>query len=121
MLELTTRSNPMSTYRLVDAGTFKKPMSETCVIAVSTTTQEYYISRGVLRSNREWKTFNGAVRHARMKGLNVLNADKDPMIEYRKNDKRTKIVTNLLSGKLVRIPVNTPLCCDPSSETYWSM
>lgn len=34
---------------------------------------------------------------------------------------RTKIVTNLLSRKLVRIPVDTPLCCDPSSETYWSM
>jgi hypothetical protein len=34
---------------------------------------------------------------------------------------KTKIVTNLLSRRLVRIPVNTPLCCDPSSETYWSM
>lgn len=34
---------------------------------------------------------------------------------------KTKIVTNLMSGRLCRIPVNTPLCCDPSSETYWSM
>ncbi len=28
---------------------------------------------------------------------------------------------NLLSGKEFRQPLNTPICCDPSSETYWSM
>jgi hypothetical protein len=28
---------------------------------------------------------------------------------------------NLLSGKEFTQPVNTPLACDPSSETYWSM
>lgn len=32
----------------------------------------------------------------------------------------TKKVRNLLSGKEVEIASNTPLCCDPSSETYWS-
>lgn len=32
-----------------------------------------------------------------------------------------KIVKNLMSGEPVEISVNTPLCCDPSSETYWSM
>lgn len=31
----------------------------------------------------------------------------------------TKI--NMMSGKEFQQPVNTPLCCDPSSETYWSM
>ena len=29
--------------------------------------------------------------------------------------------TNLMSGKKFTQPVNTPLCCDPSNETYWSM
>jgi hypothetical protein len=29
-------------------------------------------------------------------------------------------VTNLMSGKPVQIRADTPLCCDPSSETYWS-
>jgi hypothetical protein len=28
---------------------------------------------------------------------------------------------NLLSGKEFTQPINTPLACDPSSETYWSM
>lgn len=32
-----------------------------------------------------------------------------------------KTVTSLMSGKPVEIPADTPLCCDPSSETYWSM
>jgi len=34
---------------------------------------------------------------------------------------KNKIVKNLMSGKNVTIKSNTPLCCDPSSETYWSM
>lgn len=33
----------------------------------------------------------------------------------------TKIVKNLMTGKDVEIASNTPLSCDPSSETYWSM
>ena len=33
----------------------------------------------------------------------------------------TKTVTNLMSGKPVEIAYNTPGCCDPSTETYWSM
>jgi hypothetical protein len=33
----------------------------------------------------------------------------------------TKMVKNLMSGKLVEIDYRTPRCCDPSSETYWSM
>jgi hypothetical protein len=31
-----------------------------------------------------------------------------------------KTVTNLMSGKEVQIERDTPHCCDPSSETYWS-
>ena len=33
----------------------------------------------------------------------------------------TKIVKNLMTGLDVEIPVNTPRCCDPSTELYWSM
>lgn len=32
-----------------------------------------------------------------------------------------KTVTNLMSGKQIEIPADTPMCCDPSTETYWSM
>ena len=40
--------------------------------------------------------------------------------EFRKIEK-TEVVYNLMSGKPVVQSVNTPICCDPSSETYWSM
>ena len=33
----------------------------------------------------------------------------------------TKTVRNLMSGEEVEIDTDAPLCCDPSSETYWSM
>jgi hypothetical protein len=33
----------------------------------------------------------------------------------------TKTVRNLMSGKDVQIPFDTPRSCDPSSELYWSM
>ena len=34
---------------------------------------------------------------------------------------KKETVINLMSGKPVIQSVNTPLCCDVSSETYWSM
>lgn len=34
---------------------------------------------------------------------------------------KTKKVRNLISGKEIEIASNTPHCCDPSTETYWSM
>ena len=40
---------------------------------------------------------------------------------FHKSIEKTETKRNLLSGKEFTQPVNTPLCCDPSSETYWSM
>jgi hypothetical protein len=40
---------------------------------------------------------------------------------YRNKVVSKKKVKNLLTGKEIEIDSNTPLCCDPSSETYWSM
>ena len=34
---------------------------------------------------------------------------------------KMKKVRNLMSGVEIEIAEDTPLCCDPSSETYWSM
>lgn len=33
----------------------------------------------------------------------------------------TKMVRNLMTGEMMEIPRGTPHCCDPSTETYWSM
>ena len=32
-----------------------------------------------------------------------------------------KTVKNLMTGKEVEIASDTPWCCNPASETYWSM
>ena len=43
-------------------------------------------------------------------------------IEYYKKEVVKKVtVQNLMTGEDVVIDSNTPLSCDPSSETYWSM
>jgi hypothetical protein len=34
---------------------------------------------------------------------------------------KTKKVKNLMTGKEVEIPYDTPRCADPSTELYWSM
>ena len=34
---------------------------------------------------------------------------------------KTHKVKNLMTGLEIEIADGTPLCCDPSSETYWSM
>lgn len=34
---------------------------------------------------------------------------------------KMKTVKNLMSGKDVQIDRDTPWCCNPASETYWSM
>lgn len=33
----------------------------------------------------------------------------------------TRIVKSLMTGQEVEIAFDTPHCCDPSTETYWSM
>lgn len=44
----------------------------------------------------------------------------EPMfqIEY---SAKYKTVKNLMTGKEIQIDADTPRCCDPSSEAYWSM
>lgn len=41
--------------------------------------------------------------------------------DFFKHIEKKEVKRNLLSGKEFVQGVNTPLCCDPSSETYWSM
>jgi hypothetical protein len=86
----------------------------------------------IIRSNGEvvksgFRTPRGAkIALTRMgekgRDLLVLSADESRARRVEANaGVPTKIVKNLLSGALVEIDIDTPLCCDPSSETYWSM
>ena len=54
--------------------------------------------------------------------VNELRFSGYPSSQYRiEYAEKYKTVKNLMNGKDVRIARDTPLCCDPSSETYWSM
>ena len=41
--------------------------------------------------------------------------------EFYNNIEKKRIVKNLMTGEDVEIDANTPWCCNPASETYWSM
>jgi len=48
--------------------------------------------------------------------------DLYPLFKYRMEWTPTmKTVKNLMTGKDISIPHDTPHCCDPSTEQYWSM
>lgn len=54
----------------------------------------------------------------------ICNKDEVAVAEvgyFYDNIEKSEIVINMMSGKQVRQSVNTPACCDVSSETYWSM
>jgi hypothetical protein len=44
-----------------------------------------------------------------------------PALTFAPEPEPMKTVVNLQSGRECQIPVNTPFCCDPSTETYHSM
>lgn len=53
-------------------------------------------------------------------GYRVENHAVSEEVAFR-NIEKTEERTNLMSGKKFTLSVNTPRCCDPSSELYWSM
>jgi hypothetical protein len=71
---------------------------------------------------RAYKTF-GAARATRTRlcnkagwSINELN-----IVDTKSYKPRMVERTNLMSGKTYQEDVNTPNCCSPASETYWSM
>lgn len=40
---------------------------------------------------------------------------------YERRTANRTVVKNLMTGKDIEIDSDTPWCCNPASETYWSM
>lgn len=73
---------------------------------------------------RYFKTAGGARRSATCGNRNAGRKVYDFMEETffaLKYPVGTKTVKNLMTGKMIEIAEDTPYCCDPSSERYWSM
>ncbi len=74
------------------------------------------------RQGRAYKTWGAAqatrTRLCRKAGWTV---DQLNIVERASYIAPKITVKNLMSGKPVEIDADTPWCCNPASETYWSM
>ena len=71
---------------------------------------------------RAYKTF-GAAKATRTRLCNKAGWNEAQLNIVDRNTYRApmKKVINLMSGVEIEIAADTPRCCDPSSELYWSM
>ena len=71
---------------------------------------------------RAYKTFGAAMatrtRLCRKSGWNISELAIIATSHYKP---RMVTRTNLMTGKTFEEDVNTPNCCSPASETFWSM
>ena len=72
-----------------------------------------YKTRGAARAIRTKLSKAGKIVKSHYK---IMDESK-----FRSTIEKQETRINLMSGLPFTQPVNTPLCCDPSSETYWSM
>ena len=89
----------------------------------------YIVSRGTgmivtdgPNRTRAYKTF-GAARATRTRLCNKAgwSVDQLSIIDTKYYTPKMVVRTNLLTGKEFLEDVNTPNCCSPASETFWSM
>lgn len=71
-----------------------------------------------LRAEKEYTYQKAAINYLAKLGEGYSVTDKATFLSIPVPMKK---VRNLMSGIEIEIPVNTPRCCDPSSELYWSM
>ena len=67
--------------------------------------------------------FSGMDRATVERELRELTAQLYPKKDGWRFDVQERYMTvkNLMTGKDVQIEADTPWCCNPASETYWSM
>ena len=73
---------------------------------------------------RYFKTLAGAKRSATCGNRNanrVVYYVLDETVFAERYPVGMKVVKNLMTGQDVAIAEDTPWCCNPASETYWSM
>ena len=72
--------------------------------------------------NRAYKTFGAAhATRTRLCNKSGWGIDELDIVDTKTYQPRTVTRKNLMSGIEYQEDVNTPLCCSPASETFWSM
>ena len=71
---------------------------------------------------RSYKTFGSArATRTRLCNKSGWSVSELSIVDTKHYQPRMVTRKNLMSGQEFQEDVNTPLCCSPSSETYWSM
>jgi len=76
------------------------------------------------QDKRYFKTSGGARRSATCSNRNagkIVYAVADQITFEKTYPVKMKVVKNIMTGQDIEIPEDTPYCCDPSQERYWSM
>jgi hypothetical protein len=71
--------------------------------------------------HKGYKTLAAATAAFTRQGLSYDECAIAETEDFTKNIEKEEIRYNLLTRKPFSIKVNTPACCDPSTETYHSM
>lgn len=67
-------------------------------------------------------TFDRRDDNSMQREVDELHLHHYPVAQFRLEFyQKYKTVKNLMTGKDVEIDRDTPWCCNPASETYWSM
>jgi hypothetical protein len=78
------------------------------------------------RNGGYWYADAGAAQAGLTRAVNAGRVKREDYAiaevnEFHSRIEKQETKRNLMSGKEFTQPVNTPISCDPSSETYWSM
>lgn len=82
----------------------------------------YNPTNGKIFGGRYYPTERGAkiaLTRLNKKGEAIGYMVGDPLMVSLSNTKVTRV--NLMTGAEYQEDINTPLCCSPASESYWSM
>lgn len=96
----------------------------TKIVIHPVTRTEMYPSMRAAKSARTKMINSGHLTDNTVAGLGGLISSWFNVAElgfYRSNVEQMKTVKNLMTDERIEISVNTPACCDPSTERYWSM
>ena len=89
-------------------------------------TTRYLRSHKEVRTNLALFATERAAKAALTREVNSGAVKREDFLITSRDDfeavvEKTETVKSLMTGSDVKQCVNTPLCCDPSSETYWSL
>ncbi len=91
------------------------------VIYNKETTITLYNYRTRVETYKTKSAAKGALtRMAKFMEIDVDDFEITDTPNFRANIEKTETKKNLFGGEFTQ-PVNTPACCDPSTETYWSI